>query len=163
VFRAIRLEQHGDDEAAAARRRLPIRWPAFGVPRPALLTAALAVIALATVGIIELASGGSNGVRVIAMQVTGPGSAQLRVSGQHGELLARGLPPPSSGHIYELWIKRGRHAPVPTGTLFSVTAGGVANVGVPGQLRGVSAVLVTQEPDGGTLVPTVAPFMVGAL
>jgi hypothetical protein len=59
-----------------------------------------------------------------------------------------------------MWVQHGNKAPVPTGTLFGVTASGSAAVGVPGNLSGVSAVLVTQEPAGGTLAPTSAPLIV---
>jgi hypothetical protein len=41
-----------------------------------------------------------------------------------------------------------------------VRANGSAAVGVPGSLSGVSAVLVTQEPAGGTPAPTSAPVIV---
>jgi hypothetical protein len=59
-----------------------------------------------------------------------------------------------------MWVQRGHAQPTPTGTLFSVTSAGSAAVGVPGSLHGVSAVMVTEEPVGGTLVPTSAPVIV---
>ena len=40
---------------------------------------------------------------------------------------------------------------------------GTADVGVPGGLTGVSAVMVTDEPDGGTLAPTSAPVIAARL
>jgi hypothetical protein len=59
-----------------------------------------------------------------------------------------------------MWVQRGSAPPTPTGTLFSVNRAGSAAVGVPGSLHGVSRVMVTQEPAGGTLAPTSAPLIV---
>ena len=150
----VRAQVRAEPRGAPARRRIRIQ-----IGRPAALAGALAVLALAVVGGIELSSGGSNSVRVVAAKV---GDAELRVAGGHGELVVRRLSPPPAGRIYELWLQRGKRAPSPT-TLFSVTSRGTALVGVPGSLRGVSAVLVTQEPAGGTLAPTQAPVIVTQL
>jgi hypothetical protein len=120
--------------------------------------------AVAIVGGIELGSTGSSGPRLIQASVAGsPGSAQLRVSGGHAELIVRHLPAPPAGHIYEVWLKRPNHTPAPTSALFSVTSTGAGDVGVPGDLRGVSEVLVTPERAGGSLVPTHAPVIVARL
>jgi hypothetical protein len=62
-----------------------------------------------------------------------------------------------------VWLKRGAAAPAPTPTLFSVTRAGAADVGVAGSLRGVTEVLVTPEPAGGSLVPTHTPVIVARL
>jgi hypothetical protein len=134
--------------------------------RPRALVGALAAasVALAVIGTVELGGSGSNAVRVIQANVSGvPGSAQLRVAGQHAELLADHLPPPPRGRIYELWIKRGDRPPSPTSSLFSVTASGGADVGVPGSLHGVTEIMVTAEPAGGSLAPTRAPVIVARL
>ena len=92
-----------------------------------------------------------------------PGSAQLRISGGRAELIVSRLPPPPAGRIYEVWVKRGRQSPAPTRALFSVTSSGAADVGVPGNLRGVNTIMVTQEPAGGSLVPTHPPVIVARL
>jgi hypothetical protein len=47
--------------------------------------------------------------------------------------------------------------------LFSVTRSGDSDVEVPGSLRGVSAVLVTPEPAGGSKAPTHAPVITAPL
>jgi hypothetical protein len=106
---------------------------------------------------IVLASGGSGNPRVVRASV---GDAQLRIAGGRGDLVVHRLPPLPPGRIYEMWVQRGNAAPTPTGTLFSTRANGSANVGVPGSLNGVSRVMVTQEPAGGTLAPTSAPVIV---
>jgi anti-sigma-K factor RskA len=155
VLDTVRSEPRSP-EAVPQRRRRPRAW---GSPlaRPALaLAALLAAAAILAVGLV-LGSRGPGGTRVVAASV---GSAQLRVSGGRGELLVRQLPPPPPGKIYEVWVERGKQAPTPTSALFGVTTRGTAVVGVPGNLRGISAVLVTPEPLGGSLAPTHTPVIV---
>jgi anti-sigma-K factor RskA len=91
------------------------------------------------------------------------GRAELRVTDGRGDLVVHRLPQLPAGRIYEMWVQRGSAPPVPTGTLFGVRANGAAAVGVPGSLSGVSAVMVTQEPSGGTPAPTTAPVIVARL
>ncbi len=126
--------------------------------------AAFAVVAALVVG-LELGSSGSSNTRVIAASVSGsPGSAQLRVTGHRAELIVRSFPQPAPGHIYEVWeLRSGARVPSPTRTLFSVNSSGAGDVGVSGDLNGVSKVLVTQEPAGGSRVPTRAPVIVASL
>lgn len=159
VLRSIndepRLASDARDRSRSRRRRVgPTR---FTMPRPALtLGTALAVAVVAVVAVIGLRSGSSsNGAaRVVAAQVTGQGTAQLRIAGGHGELVVHHFASPPAGHIYEVWLKRGTGAPSPTKSLFSPNAAGEADVDVPGSLRGVSLVMVTPEPNGGSRVPT---------
>ena len=47
---------------------------------------------------------------------------------------------------------------VPT-TQFGVTSRGTADLGVPGDLRNVTALLVTVEPQGGSVQPTTRPVI----
>jgi anti-sigma-K factor RskA len=135
--------------------------PALPGLRPMVLAVgALAVAVLVAAGTLALRSEASGGMRVVQANV---GSAELRMVGNRGELVVRHLPVPAAGQIYEVWTVRGAHAPSPTGTLFSVTTGGAADVGLPGDLRGVREVLVTREPAGGTLSPTATPVIVERL
>ena len=164
VMRAVR-ESDAADQAQGASARRPRRvGSGLFVPRPAV--AALGAFAVVVViGAIIVGSSGSSGTRTIAAAVTGtPGTAQLSVSGGHGQLVLRNFPQPAAGHIYEMWeLRSGAKAPAPTGTLFSVNSSGAGNVGVPGGLHGVSKVLVTQEPVGGSLTPTSTPVIVASL
>jgi anti-sigma-K factor RskA len=147
----------------AVRRRRPFR-PGAVLARPALAAGAVLVVAIAAIVGVELAGGGSSGTRVIQARLAGiPGTAQLRLSGGRAELIVRHVPAPPAGHIYEVWLERGSQPPSPTTTLFSVTSLGAADIGVPGNLRGVSEVLVTPEPAGGSLHPTHAPVIVAHL
>ena len=118
---------------------------------------AFAVVVIAVIIAFAVGSGGSSGTRVIQAS---SGSAELRIAGAHGDLIVRRLPQLPAGRIYEMWVQRGSAQPVPTGTLFGVSSSGTASVGVPGSLSGVSTVLVTQEPAGGTPAPTTTPVIV---
>jgi len=150
VVRAVRAQQAAASErpARALRSPIPIR-------QLAIAAAAVVVVGLALVAGIELGSGGS-GTRLIPAVI---GSADVRLSGGHGELIVHRLAPPPPGQIYQLWLQHGHQSPSPTCTLFSVTSAGGADVGLPGDLHGVRAVLVTAEPAGGTQVPTHAPVI----
>ncbi len=130
--------------------------------RGALLAGACAVIALAVLVGLDLSTGSHT--RVIQAHVSGiSGSASLHLSGLRGQLIVHHLSPPPPGHIYEMWLKRPRRAPAPTNVLFSVTSSGEGEIGLPTRLRGVTQILVTPEPDGGSRVPTHAPVIVAPL
>ena len=74
-----------------------------------------------------------------------------------------GLPAPPEGRIYQVWLDRDNGtAPEPTEALFSVRHGR-ASVDVPGDLRGVKQVLVTDEPLGGSEVPTRQPVIAASM
>jgi hypothetical protein len=156
VMRAVRAEPRGKARAPARRWTLPgslvsVRpAPAAGL---AVVIAAIAVIAIGT-------SGGSSATQVYPASI---GQAEVRVTGGHGELVVQKLRDPGAGRIYEVWLGRPGHKPAPTSTLFSVTASGRSDVGLPGSLKGVDEILVTSEPAGGSQVPTRAPVIVAPL
>jgi Anti-sigma-K factor rskA/Putative zinc-finger len=134
--------------------------------RTAFATATAAAVALAAVvfAIVTLVSSGSGGVRVLQASVIGsPGTAQVRLANGRAELIVRHFPAPSPGHLYEVWLQRPSGQPVPARVLFDVSAQGARDVGVPETLHGVKALLVTEEPASGSLVPTRPPVIVGPL
>lgn len=154
VLREIRATPRVAAEAggpAGVRTRLVRAWQPLAV-----WGGAVAVVVVAVILAFALSSGGS-GTRTVQAST---GSAELRIAGDRADLIVHRLPPLPAGRIYEMWVQRGGAAPTPTGTLFGVTSSGTAAVGVPGSLSGISAVLVTQEPAGGTLAPTSAPVIV---
>jgi anti-sigma-K factor RskA len=136
-------------------------WPALG--RPATAAGALLAALAVAVAAFELGSGNGPPQLVRATVVGGSGSAVLRVSGGHAELAVQHIPAPPRGRIYEVWLRRGTQPPSPTSALFDVTRSGAGAVDVPGNLHGVSEVLVTAEPLGGSLAPTRAPVIVAPL
>ena len=138
---------------AESRRKHPARRRAPGLA---------GALALALAGlVIALALHGSAGVKVLHARVLDPtATADVRLTDGHAELIVRHLPAPSAGRIYEVWLERPGARPAPTTALFSVTAAGAADVGVPGPLAGASEIVVTQEPAGGSRVPTSEPVIV---
>ena len=161
VMDAVGAEQKGDASAALAdrRRARSQRRLRFAPPRrAAALGGALAAVAAIVVAIV-LASGGSTATRVIQADVRGAGTAKLIVTGGRGELVVSHFPPPGARRIYQVWLQRPHQAPSPTRTLFDVTSNGAGEVGVAGDLHGVSEVLVTSEPLGGSSAPTTAPVI----
>jgi anti-sigma-K factor RskA len=155
VMRAVR------DEAKPGSNPRPwmLRLPA---PRAAVAVLCALVAAGAVFGAVKLFAG--TGGSVIHAQVSGiSGSAELRLTGGRGELLVRQLTPPPPGHVYEVWLKSPGAEPVPASVLFTVNAAGGADVSLPRELRGVSQVLVSPEPTGGSRVPTHRPVIVASL
>lgn len=118
------------------------------------------------IGGLAFSSSSSVPSEVIHAAVIAPGhhaTAELRKVGSRLELVVVGMPAPPPGRIYEVWLEHGTEAPLPTDALFSVTKTGSGSVGVPGDLHGVSKVLVTDEPLGGSLKPTRTPVIVGSV
>ena len=92
-------------------------------------------------------------------QVVGTGSAQMRVSPGRASLVVHDFAQPPTGKVYEIWLVRGKNAPVRTSPLFSPTSAGDAVVDVAGDMKGVTSVLVTPEPIGGSPHPTHTPVI----
>jgi hypothetical protein len=145
------------------RGRFALR-PALALAGTGLLAAGVAIGALSTpFGGGSTPAGGSS-ARVVSADVTLAGaSAALHQSAGHAWLTVADMPEPSAGHVYEVWLKRPGHAePQPTDSLFAPTSSGTATVAVPGS-GGAEEVLVTQEPSGGTRLPTAPPVIVAHL
>jgi hypothetical protein len=136
-------------------------WLAFRLgPKPAFGVLGLLLAAALIVGGLEAASTPPN-VPVRRAQVVGiSGTAVLRLSEGRGELIARHLSRPSSGRVYEVWLRVRNRPPRPAGVLFSVSPNGSADVGLPVSLRGISQVMVTSEPVGGSPQPTRRPVII---
>lgn len=151
VMRAV----DGEPKGEPAPGLLPRLAGLIGPRQRLALGTGLAVLLLAVGGVLVAGSGGTR-TRVYAAQVTGSGSgtALVKVTGGHAELILHHFAPPPAGEIYEVWLGRPNRPPAPTSALFSVTAKGEGDVDVPGNLHGVNVVLVTPEPAGGTRVPT---------
>ncbi len=144
------------------RRRFALR-PALALAGTAVLAAGVAIGAL-TKPFGGSSPAGGSAARVVSADVTPAGaSAALHESGGHTWLTVADMPEPSAGHVYEVWVKRSGHAePQPTDSLFAPTSSGTATVAVPGS-GGANEVLVTQEPAGGTRLPTAPAVIVAHL
>ncbi len=147
-----------------ARRRLALRRPALALAGAGLLAAGVAIGGLSTPFGGGSASVGGSSARVVSAEVTLVGaSATLHQSSGHIWLTVANMPEPSSGHVYEVWLKRPGHAlPQPTNSLFAPTSSGAATVAVPDS-GGASEVMVTQEPSGGSPLPTGPAVIVARL
>lgn len=164
VMREVRREPRTSPHAVPTRRSAA-RWDPASLGRRgwaaagAFSTAAVAAV----VAVLTIGSGGA--ASVFQAQVDGiSGSAQVRVSNGHAELVVRHLTPPGHRRVYEVWLQSGRSAaPVPASVMFGVTSDGNAEVGLPAGLHGVSKVLVTPEPLGGSPVPTHKPVIIAKL
>src|SRR5579859_5571909 len=103
--------------------RRNVLFAKLSLPRMAL------VLGIA-VAILAVAVGGESNMRqttktsVFAAQVTGPGSAEVRITGGHAELVVHHFPPPPAGQVYQVWLGRSGHPLAPTTALFSVNADG---------------------------------------
>lgn len=140
-----------DRPQARRRRRFPLRVPRLV---PVAVAAALLILGVA-IGVGATALRGGPERTVVAQVSDAPGaSVQVEVNGEEGRLLARGLPAPPSGRVYQVWLKRDGHAPEPTAALFVPSRDGAASASVPGSLEEIDQVMVTDEPDGGSPQPT---------
>lgn len=149
--------------ASGKRADLPERTRRrFSLPslRPATaLAAAVGVLALGVIIGGQLDGSSAPSTRTIAAEVHTTRAQGARVqlvrTGTEAKLVARGMPAPPEGRVYQVWLKReGRTAPVPTSALWVPRKDGTASVDVPGSLKDVEAVLVTKEPPGGSEVPS---------
>jgi anti-sigma-K factor RskA len=167
---ALRAVLHALPGSAPARRvpralRRRVLWAVRAesrsrVPRPRWAPSMSVAVGLAILAAVSgpFGSAGSR-TRVIAATV---GDARLRLTDGHGELIIEHLAPPPADRVYELWLQSGRRVLSPS-TLFAVTPRGSADLGVPGDLHGVTRLLVTVEPRGGSLVPTTKAVIVERL
>ncbi len=152
---------------AGGGSRTKARWSPF--LRPVNLLGAAGLLA---VGVLVGASGISGigpsgtGTRVIQATVatssTALTTAELRLHGGRAELVVAGMAPPPTGQVYEVWLQRGARTDR-TNALFVPTTNGSANVDVPGNLKGVSTVMVTAERSGGSDHPTSVPVIRASL
>jgi hypothetical protein len=159
VMSVVRAESELLRAAGAGADRPVVARPArrFRLSLRPLQAAVLAsvVLALGIGGGVLLTGGDGARTRTLSGQ-TVAGTAQLRVGKGGAKLVVAGLPAPPKGRIYQVWLDHpnDRQPPEPTDRLFSVSKHGHATVDVPGDLKDVSAVLVTDEPIGGSQIPT---------
>lgn len=160
VMAEVRAASREVSLAGARRARLGRRMP---LTRGALAGAAALAAAAIAAAVVALVPGSASSRSVTARVVYPSASAIVRLQSGHAELIVQRMPAAPAGDIYEVWLKRGARPPAPTSALFGVTSAGAAAVDVPGDLRGVSEVLVTPERVGGSLRPTRAPVIVARL
>jgi anti-sigma-K factor RskA len=154
-------EPSGRPRRAGRRRRAPgARGLGAWLLRPGVAAAcALVLVVLGGLGGALLTRGGEESRTVVATTRAPSADVRLRVRDAGSTLLARNMPQPPAGRVYQVWLKRPGKNPEPTDVLWSPRSDGSADVAVPGSLDGVEAVLVTDEPAGGSAAPTKPPVI----
>lgn len=118
--------------------------------------------------VIDILLGADRAVLVVNLETpatTGPGVQFFwNQRTQRGLLHAYRLPPAPAGRVYQLWLIRDGK-PVPSNVFTSDQQGRsvVTGIELPASTDGVSAVAITEEPEGGSVAPTTQPFLVGAI
>jgi anti-sigma-K factor RskA len=147
----------------AGRRRSGWRFPGGWLLRPGIALAC-ALVLLAAGGVAGvLLSGGEDARTVVATTRAAGADVRLEIRDGGAMLVAKNMPAPPRGRIYQVWLKRPGKDPEPTSVLWSTRGDGSAEVAVPGSLDGVEAVLVTDEPPGGSDEPTKPPVITAAI
>jgi hypothetical protein len=153
----------GRDASPAERPRLRRRLLSL---RPLLAVAMASVLLAVGLGAGALLSADAP-PRTLAAEIDRTAApharAALHIDDDGTRLMVAGLPQAPSGRVYQVWLKRANQAPDPTDALFTVNADGRGSVAVPGDLEGIVGVLVTDEPLGGSSVPSRRPVISAAL
>lgn len=146
--------------------RRPLRsWFDIGFLRPATLGAVAAVLFAGVIAgyAVRGGSDAGSGESVVAQKViagdksVGSADAVLVTSGDSGTLKITNLPALEDGEVYQAWTQKGQSI-VATDSLFSPRRDGTATTSIP-DLSGVSAVMVSAEPTGGSEQPTSTPII----
>ena len=156
-------ERDGAPEGKRARTPIGERLRGLlgGSLRPALVGAAVVLAVAIGFGIGQL-GGDEEGRTVEAKTVVPDASGSLKIHDDgSGTLQVRGMPSLKGGQVYQAWVERdGMIEPEMT---FEVTPDGRGAVAVPDDLSDAKAVMVTQEPRGGSRAPTGTPLLTVSL
>jgi hypothetical protein len=145
----------------APRRR---RWWSVAL-RPATALAVLAIAAAGVAGyLIGNEDGGGTTTQTIQAKAT-PEEPMARgnvvKTGDAAVVNVASLPVPHSGRVYQTWLQRGMK--IEPSSLFVVGKDGSGTAVVTGDLDGVDAVMVSEEPSGGSRQPTTKPVLIANL
>jgi Anti-sigma-K factor rskA len=113
-------------------------------------------------GVSSIGGGSDKSVTALVDHSRVPmGSATLVVRDNRakgGVLKVEGMPQPGTSRVYEVWLHRdGKFTPA--GALFDVGKDGSGSAAIPANLKGVDAVAVTREAQGGADQPSEQPVM----
>lgn len=148
------------DRVPVRKERRKPRWASGMFLRP--LTAGAMASVLVAVGvaggalIVSEDSPSTPPTTTVTAKVLTEGSKAI-VSVQDGRAALRvtNLPSAPAGKVYQVWIQQAGKQPQPTHTLFNVRkSDGSAVVPIEERVGSGERILVTDEPDGGSLTPT---------
>jgi hypothetical protein len=142
----------GRRAAFLAALRTPQRLGALAAVLVALVVAGVAIGGAGDVG--EDARGTTVAQAEITRTIAPRGSGHVAVHAGRAHVEVAGLPAAPRGHEYQVWVVSGERAPRPTSALFSVDGRGRASVDLPGTVNDYDQVMITDEPHGGSRVPT---------
>jgi anti-sigma factor RsiW len=125
--------------------------------KPLAGMAAVILIVAAGVGYAVGNGGGSSNIHTYESPQEGGIMASVVREGDTGELRLTGLGQVEEGKTLEAWVQRGK-AYEPVKMLFTPDEAGNAKTQID-DLKGAEAVLVTEEPSGGSKQPTQEPFV----
>ncbi len=128
-----------------------LTWkPLAGLAAVVLIVAAVAGYAVGT---------GGGGVSPHTTESEQPNGivAKVVTEGDRGELRLANVKQLPEGKVLEAWVQRG-NAVEPVAALFAPDHAGNASTTIE-DMKGVSLVMVTREPAGGTKVPTTEPIV----
>jgi hypothetical protein len=125
--------------------------------KPLAGMAAVILIVAAGVGYLVGNGGGSGGTHTWESEQPGGIHASVVREGDQGELRLTGLGQVPKGKTLEAWVQRGE-AVEPVAMLFRPDGEGNASTQIE-DFEGVDAVMVTEEPAGGTKAPTTEPLV----
>lgn len=109
------------------------------------------------------------GTRLVALRGTesAPSARGYALAGQDGRLVffTNGLPNLPAGRIYQLWLMRGKGDPVVSGGVFEAGSQRPSQVefNEGNLLDSLRALAVTDEPTGGSRLPTGRKMLVGTI
>lgn len=159
------VESEAELLRAASGERTPARAPRRSFAMPVLLRWTATAAALLVLGGVAGTAifNGSDGTdtRTLAADV-GRGHAWVEVSDDKAHLVVDGMATPKAGKVYELWIQSGNAAPRPASDDLSraVFVVGSGRVDIPARLQEGDRVMVTEEPPGGSRIPSAAPIVI---
>jgi anti-sigma-K factor RskA len=132
--------------------------------RPAAALATVAVVAAGLAGYLIGDDGGVPATTTIQAQATPAeptAKARLVRRGGTAYLRVERLPVQRRGRVYQTWLQRGKR--IEPASLFVVRRNGSGSAAIWGDLDSVDAVMVSEEPEGGSRRPTSDPVLIAKL
>jgi anti-sigma-K factor RskA len=161
LMTTVQAEAKAERDGRRPARKNRWSW----ILRPATAVAAVAVLAAGVAGYLIRGEGGVKTKTVAAKPIGAVPTAGGELVRKDGTTILRvsGLPLQRSGRVYQVWLATAGGKKVIPSSLFVVDRGGHGSVAIPSGLKQVQAVLVSNEPAGGSKAPTTKPVLQAAV